>query len=150
MTLHDRDPMDERELPYPERGMLLGVCKNLSVDAGFPIWLTRVLAILAFLWVNIFAIVGYLVLFGLFYSRMPGARMRRHRVFKPARSSRLSRSGMEVHAREPKRRKSTVDGRRASLAQARKAMMACEARMQRMERYVTSDRFRFDQEFRTL
>ena len=146
------DDLDTADLPYPRKGIILGVCRNFADDVGMPAWVTRVLFILVCFWLPIVMIVAYLVVFGLFYTKHPSARRRRQSVFKSRRNIRETRSRMKreaVRRPSPSQDKSVFNCR-AKLNSVRESMHDCETRLRRIEKYVTSDRFRFDEEYRTL
>ena len=145
--------LDDESLPYPSRGILLGVCRNFADDVGMPAWLVRLVFIWVFFATGIFLMIGaYLVMYGVFYTRHPSARSRRQRVLKTRRYARepQSRTKPKASRNADQPRTSSVANCRGKLNSVRESMHDCEARLRRIEKYVTSGRFRFDQEYRSL
>lgn len=146
--------LDAEGLPYPRKGVLLGVCRNFADDVGAPAWLIRVVFVITSFITGmvLIMIIAYLVMYALFYNRHPRARHRRQSVFKSRRNFRETRSRIKTEAvpRSSPPQDRGVFNCRAKLNSVRESMHDCETRLRRIEKYVTSDRFRFDEEYRTL
>ena len=135
MTRHRHYDSDEprRSKLYRNRqdGVIAGVCAGFADYFGFDLVLTRVLvAVGAFLFPTI--ILVYIVLALVVKPRPPRAR-------RDSESDGDDALGRRVRA-EP----------HATLSNVRHRYRELDARMQRLEKYVTSERFRLDREFAGL
>ena len=114
-----------------ERGVFLGVCAGIADFFGFDLTLTRVItAIGAFLFFPT-VVIGYLVLASLLPKRprdLPG----------------------ESDAHSHSLRRSVRASPHSALDNVRYRFRDLESRLQRLEKYLTSTRFKLDQEFETL
>lgn len=129
-----RDSYDDSLTPRrmyrdPKNGIICGVCAGVADYFGFGRTITRVIAALSL----IFFMPGVLLIyFGLCFilPRKPVESERAPRDERFAQSVRFSPQD--------------------TLSNVRYRFRDLEARMRRMERYVTSPRFRLDEEFRDL
>lgn len=112
----------------PDRGPLFGVCAGIADYFGFDTTGTRIVAILSLIF---FMPATLLVYFGL-------------AILLPKRSSLAPDSETEALEREVR---ASPQGTLSSL---RHRFRELDLRMQRMEQYVTSARFRLDREFQDL
>lgn len=123
-----RDPSPTRFYRDDEAGKFGGVCAGLAEYFGFDLTLTRVVTVLAMLFFPTVFLV-YLVLW----------------FVLPAKPRSLYRDesdkdfwrGMRVSPRE-------------TLSEVRHRFRSADAKLQRMERYVTSRNFNLDREFQDL
>lgn len=114
----------------PRRGMIFGVCAGISEYFGFDVTVTRVIVAVAAFFSFFVFVVAYVVL-GLVlpvraYSPEPG-READDRLERQVRSS--------PHD---------------TLASVRYRFRDLDSRLQRLEKYVTSNRYKLDREFRKL
>jgi phage shock protein C len=116
-----------------DRAVLGGVCAGLATYLGFNLKVTRFLCIIAFLCAFPFAVFAYLVAVLV----IPSSSSRRydHEVFEARRKDALRE--------EIRRAKPTVDD-------VRRRYRDLDARLARIEKYVTSSRYKLDEEFRRL
>jgi phage shock protein C len=133
--MHDRDPRKERELRRDrlyrssDNGMIAGVCAGAAEFFGFDVTLTRVLVVVgSFIFPSLVLI--YVIL-AILLKRKPTGH-RRH-------SEHEERLQQKVRS-EP----------HATLSTVRYRFRELDRRLQRMEKYVTSKRFRLDREFEGL
>ncbi len=111
-----------------DKGWLGGVCAGLAESYGQPIWLARIIFLTLFLFSGSLAVLLYLA--GIFLlDRRQGPAVRES-ARKPAFDY-----GTPMSAR---------------LRQLNERMQAVDRRLQSMERYVTSSRYRFNKEFKDL
>ena len=123
-----REPNPARFYRDREAGRLGGVCAGLAEYFGFDLALTRVLTIVAMLFFPTLILV-YLALWWLLPTK-PGKLYRDEQDKEFWRGVRVSPA--------------------ATLSDVRHRFRSNEARLQRMERYVTSRNFRLDREFQDL
>jgi len=112
-----------------EKAMLGGVCAGLADYFGFNLRVTRILAFIAFLMAMPMTLLIYfgtvlLVPTGPDESRQP--------------------------AYDPEFRKAVRSAPAQTLSDVRRRFQSLDGRLARLERYVTSSRFKLDQEFRNL
>jgi phage shock protein C len=116
-----------------DRAILGGVCAGLATYLGFNLKVTRLLCIIAFLCAFPFALIAYLAAVFLV----------------PASSSRIYDESMyeerrkEALREEIRRAKPTVDD-------VRERYRGLDRRLAKIEKYVTSSKYRLDEEFRRL
>ncbi len=113
----------------PEHGKLMGVCAGLADYFGWNLTFVRILAVVALLWFNFFTLVGYLIL-GMVLPVKP-------RQLHPWDTD-------EAYWRSVRR------SPRETFGEVRYRFRRLDARLQRMEGYVTSGRYDLDREFRHL
>jgi phage shock protein C len=112
-----------------EDGLIAGVCAGLADFFGFDLTLTRVLVVIgAFLFPTL--IVVYVIL-AILVKKRPGA---------PRRSTPMDEDLQRQVRAEP----------HATLSTVRHRFRELDLRLQRLEKYVTSKRFRLDREFEGL
>jgi phage shock protein C len=115
--------------PNSEDGLIAGVCAGLADFFGFDLTLTRVLVVIgAFLFPTL--IVVYVIL-AILVKKRPGA---------PRRSTPMDEDLQRQVRAEP----------HATLSTVRHRFRELDLRLQRLEKYVTSKRFRLDREFEGL
>jgi phage shock protein C len=116
-----------------DRAILGGVCAGLATYLGFNLKVTRLLCIIAFLCAFPFALIAYLAAV----------------LLVPASSSRIYDEAMyeerrkEALREEIRRAKPTVDD-------VRERYRSLDRRLAKIEKYVTSSKYRLDEEFRRL
>ena len=116
-----------------DRAILGGVCAGLATYLGFNLKVTRLLCIIAFLCAFPFALIAYLAAV----------------LLVPASSSRIYDEAMyeerrkEALREEIRRARPTVDDVRARYR-------SLDRRLAKIEKYVTSSKYRLDEEFRRL
>jgi len=110
------------------QGWIAGVCAGLAESYGQPVWLVRLIFVTLFLFSGSLAVLLYLAGVVLMERRPDAA------------------------AKIPPRRPAFDYGtpRSARLRQLNERMHALDQRLQSMERYVTSSRYRFHRDFRDL
>ena len=113
----------------PRRGVIFGVCAGLAEYFGFDLTLTRVLVVVGAFFAFPLICVAY-VLLG---------------VFLPTRSG-GSTGSQEMDPVERQVRSSPHD----TLSGVRYRFRDLDTRLQRLEKYVTSNRYRLDREFEQL
>jgi phage shock protein C len=114
----------------PRRGMIFGVCAGLAEYFGFDISITRVVIVIASLFSFPFTCVAYLAL-AFLLPRKP-----------------VSESGVEYTV-DPVQRQVRADPH-DMVSSVRYRFRDLDSRLQRLEKYVTSNRFVLDREFRSL
>jgi phage shock protein C len=113
----------------PRRGMIFGVCAGLAEYFGFDVTITRVIvAVSAFFAFPIICII-YLCL----------------GLLLPVRAY----SGPEPRERDPVERQVRANPH-DTLANVRYRFRDLDVRLQRLEKYVTSNRYKLEREFRNL
>jgi phage shock protein C len=113
----------------PRRGVIFGVCAGLAEYFGFDLTVTRVLVVIAAFFSFPLICIAYVILGLLLPSRSHGA------------------SGHdELDPVERQVRQSPHD----TLSNVRYRFRDLDARLQRLEKYVTSNRYKLDREFREL
>jgi phage shock protein C len=129
---HGEPEMPGRRRLYrdSERGMILGVCAGVADYFGFDLGATRIATALALVFFTPATLLTYFILGFLLPKKPPGAYV--------------------ADAEKAELTKSVRSSPHATLSMVRHRMRELELKMQRMERYVTSDRFRLDREFRDL
>lgn len=110
-----------------DRAVLGGVCAGLAKHFGFNLKVTRILAVVAFFVAMPVTVIGYLAAVFL----IPSTSDPEYLEFEQARR------------REETRPSPTVD-------EVRRRAAELDARLARLEKYVTSSRFELDEEFRRL
>jgi phage shock protein C len=123
-----RDPNPTRFYRDAEAGKFGGVCAGLAEYFGFDLTLTRVLTVLAMLFFPTVFLV-YLVLWFVLPAKP--------RTLYRDESDKDFWRGMRVSPRE-------------TLSEVRHRFRSADAKLQRMERYVTSRNFNLDREFQDL
>ena len=116
-----------------DRAVLGGVCAGLAKHLGFNLKVTRLLAVIAFFCAMPFAIIGYLAAVFLIPSRSS-------RVYEEtgAKESRKDRLQEEILRAKP------------SVNEVRERYKSMDERLAKIEKYVTSSRYKLDEEFRRL
>lgn len=113
----------------PRRGMIFGVCAGIAEYFGFDLNVTRIIVVVGALFAAPFVCVAYILLGLLLPVRAYGDSMR-----PPG------------DPLERQVRSSPHD----TLASVRYRFRDLDARLQRLEKYVTSNRYKLDSEFRKL
>jgi phage shock protein C len=135
MRRHDRDESDgpRRNKLYRNKreGMIAGVCAGFADYFGFDLGMTRVLLVIAAFTFFPMLILVYIVL-ALILKPAPAQ-------FEEPPAEREPGLGRRVRA-EP----------HATLSSVRHRFRDLDGRLQRLEKYVTSERFRLDREFAGL
>lgn len=114
----------------PRRGMVFGVCAGIADYFGFDVTVTRVLFLIAALFSFPLLFVAY-VLFGFLLPRKPDEAADQDPEIDPLRR---------------RVRSSPHD----TLGSVRYRFRELDLRLQRLEKYVTSNRFKLEREFREL
>lgn len=112
-----------------ENGMIAGVCAGIADYFGFDVSLTRIVVLCGALFFSPFVFVAYVAL-AILLEKKPGYSARNHEDPELERQVRA-----EPHA---------------TLNTVRHRFRELDRRMQRLEKYVTSERFRLDREFEGL
>ena len=116
----------------PRRGMVFGVCAGIAEYFGFDVTVTRVVVAVGAFFSFFLFVVAYVVL-GLI---LPV------RAYAPE-----SEPGREARDRLERQVRSSPHD---TLANVRYRFRDLDARLQRLEKYVTSNRYKLDREFRKL
>ena len=115
-----------------EKGMIFGVCAGLADYFGFDVTIVRVLVVLgALFFPGPLVVVGYLVM----------------ALLLPKQSGPM-RTMLDEHEEEVWR--SIRAEPHATLGSLRHRYRELESRLQRLEKYVTSERYQLDREFERL
>jgi phage shock protein C len=109
--------------------MLGGVCAGLADYFGFNLRATRILAVVGFFLNPLLAIVGYLAAV----------------VLVPATSTRPSSPALD-----PGFKRSVRSSPGQAMSDVRRRFQSLDRRLARLEKYVTSGRYKLDREFRDL
>jgi phage shock protein C len=129
-TEHRTDPgLINRLHRNPRRGVIFGVCAGIAEYFGFDLTVTRVLVVIAALFAFPLITIAYLVL----------ALLLPRRASEPGAEYELDPVQRQVRA-DPHDMISSVRYRFRDL----------DSRLQKLEKYVTSNRFALDREFRNL
>ena len=116
-----------------DRAVLGGVCAGLATYLGFNLKVTRLLCVIAFLCVFPVALFAYLAAVFLI----------------PASSSRVyDEARYEMHRKEKLREE--ILRARPTADEIRERYRGLDERLAKIEKYVTSSRYRLDEEFRRL
>ncbi len=129
MSLDDNGQNPRRLYRDTTRGKIFGVCAGIADYFGFQLCATRVLVIIAALFFMPFVVFAYFAL----------------ALLLPAKPD-----GMYKDATEEKFWRSIRTAPSATFSSVRYRFRQLEARVQKMERYVTSPRFNLDREFADL
>ena len=116
-----------------DRAVLGGVCAGLATYLGFNLKVTRLLCVIAFLCAFPFAAIAYLA--AVLVIPSSSSRLYDDEVFEARRKDALRE--------EIRRAKPTV-------SDVRRRYRDLDARLARIEKYVTSSRYKLDEEFRRL
>ena len=116
-----------------DRALLGGVCAGLANYLGFNLKITRLLCVIAFLCVFPVALVAYLAAV----------------LLIPVSSSRVYDDVMYEERRKDALRDEILRAR-PTVSEVRERYRSLEERLARIEKYVTSSRYRLDEEFRRL
>ena len=114
----------------PRRGMIFGVCAGLAEYFGFDVTITRVIVAVG----GVLRVPGHL-----HHLCVPGLAVARARVLGAA--SRAQRDPVERQVRA---------NPHDTLANVRYRFRDLDVRLQRLEKYVTSNRYKLEREFRKL
>ncbi|MDX1562578.1 MAG: envelope stress response membrane protein PspC [Gammaproteobacteria bacterium] len=128
---YDRDrPRRNKLYRNSEDGVIAGVCAGVADYFGFDLTITRVLVVISALFFTVFTVFLYLVL----------------AILLPKRPPELSRSEPDDDELDKRMRAEP----HASLHTIRHRFREIDRRLQNIERYVTSKRFKLDREFEGL
>lgn len=116
-----------------DRAILGGVCAGLATYLGFNLKVTRFLCVIAFLCAFPFAVFAYLVAV----------------LVIPSSSSRIYDDELREERRKEALREEILRAR-PTVRDVRERYREMDARLARIERYVTSSRYKLDEEFRRL
>jgi len=116
-----------------DRAVLGGVCAGLATYLGFNLKVTRFLCVIAFLCAFPFAVVAYLAAV----------------LVIPASSSRIYDDELREERRKEALREEILRAK-PTVRDVRERYREMDARLARIERYVTSSRYELDEEFRRL
>ena len=116
-----------------DRAILGGVCAGLATYLGFNLKVTRFLCFIAFLCAFPFAVFAYLVAV----------------LVIPSSSSRIYDDELREERRKEALREEILRAR-PTVRDVRERYREMDARLARIERYVTSSRYKLDEEFRRL
>ena len=116
-----------------DRAILGGVCAGLATYLGFNLKVTRFLCVIAFLCAFPFAVFAYLVAV----------------LVIPSSSSRIYDDELREERRKEALREEILRAR-PTVRDVRERYREMDARLARIERYVTSSRYELDEEFRRL
>jgi phage shock protein C len=124
-----RGPLMNRMYRNPRRGVLFGVCAGIADYFGFDLTVTRVLIIVGALFAFPIVCIAYILL-ALLLPRRESLEGERDEIDPLQRSVRAEPHSM--------------------LSSVRYQFRELDMRLQRLEKYVTSNRFKLDSEFRQL
>ena len=116
-----------------DRAILGGVCAGLATYLGINLKVTRLLCVIAFLCAFPFAVFAYLVAV----------------LVIPSSSSRIYDDELREERRKEALREEILRAR-PTVRDVRERYREMDARLARIERYVTSSRYTLDEEFRRL
>jgi len=116
-----------------DRAVLGGVCAGLSTYLGFNLKVTRFLCVIAFLCAFPFAAFAYLAAV----------------LFIPSASSRIYDEASHDERRKRALREEILRAK-PTVSDVRERYRDLDARLARIEKYVTSSRYELDEEFRRL
>ena len=116
-----------------DRAILGGVCAGLATYLGFNLKVTRFLCVIAFLCAFPFAVFAYLVAV----------------LVIPSSSSRIYDDELREERRKEALREEILRAK-PTVRDVRERYREMDARLARIERYVTSSRYKLDEEFRRL
>ena len=116
-----------------DRAVLGGVCAGLATYLGFNLKVTRFLCIIAFLCAFPFAVVAYLAAV----------------LVIPSSSSRIYDDELREERRKEALREEILRAK-PTVRDVRERYREMDERLARIERYVTSSRYKLDEEFRRL
>jgi phage shock protein C len=132
MSDEARDPgLINKLYRNPRRGMIFGVCAGIAEYFGFDVTVTRVLVVIGMFFAFPVICGAYLIL----------------GLLLPVRAH--TGSGEERERSSPLERQ-VRSSPHDTLANIRYRFRDLDARLQRLEKYVTSNRYKLDREFRSL
>ena len=114
-----------------DKGLICGVCAGVADYFGFDLTVTRVLTALSLLFFPLLTLIAYFVLALLLPKRPRGL-------------------GGPTDREADALQRQVRSAPHATLDSARHRFREMEARLQRMEKYLTSSRFKLDREFEAL
>jgi phage shock protein C len=116
-----------------DRAVVGGVCAGLATYLGFNLKITRLLCVIAFLCAFPFALIAYLAAV----------------LLIPASSSRIYDEAM-YEARRKEALREEILRARPTVDDVRERYRNLDRRLAKIEKYVTSSKYRLDEEFRRL
>jgi phage shock protein C len=116
-----------------DRAVVGGVCAGLATYLGFNLKITRLLCVIAFLCAFPFALIAYLAAV----------------LLIPASSSRIYDEAM-YEARRNEALREEILRARPTVDDVRERYRNLDRRLAKIEKYVTSSKYRLDEEFRRL
>jgi len=120
---------DRRFYRSADRAVLGGVCAGLADYFGFNLKVTRILAVIAFLWAMPLAVIAYLGVVFLVPAKSLGDA-------KPAVDAEFSQALRSSPGQ--------------TMTDLRSRFQSLDRRLARLEKYVTSSRYQLDREFKDL
>ena len=123
-----------------DRALIGGVCAGIARHFGFNLCVTRLLFVIAFFATMPFALIAYIAVVLL----VPAESWRDDVVVERV----VRRRRRRMSRRE--RREAAAEERREADEEIRQRARSLEERLARIERHVTSPRYRLDEEFRNL
>lgn len=123
------ETFDRRFVRSSDRGILGGVCAGLAEYFGFNLKVTRLLAFIGFLMNPPLAALAYIAVV----------------LLVPAR-----RTTPADERLDPRFRRSLRSSPGRTMSDVRRRFQSLDRRLARLEKYVTSSRYRLDREFREL
>lgn len=117
-----------------ERGKIAGVCAGIAEYFGFNLCVTRLLAVVALIAAGPIVLVLYLAV----------------TLLVPARPRAVAAAEPAAAPRDEEFRRALRAAPQATIGDVKRRFQRLDARLARLERYVTSPRFDLEQEFRKL
>ena len=126
-----------------DRAMLGGVCAGIARHFGFNLCVTRFLCLIAFFCAFPFFVIAYIATVLLVPAESRYDDVIVERVVRRRRPKRRRMSRRE-------RREAAEEARRQAAEEVNERAKSLEERLARIEKHVTSPRYRLDEEFRNL
>lgn len=145
-------PRRERRRLYkdPDRGKICGVCAGLADYLGLEVWVVRIIAVSLLIFVNGAVLIAYIVM-SLVLDPKPG-----HVSNRGCFGSEKRRSNSHQNDESRPYRTTVKDVWKSGTSpkdlftQVEDKFSVIEKKLQKMESYVTSNKFNLDQEFKKM
>ncbi len=133
-----------------KRGKIAGVCAGLAAYLGIQIWLTRILAVTALLFMPQIIFFAYLIAAFVLPTRAQMERSREEQLDEDTEAdlqrAKQARFDSELDAGD----ELSLNAKRRTVRQFRDRFSRLDKRLQKLESYITSSQFELNREFRKI
>lgn len=134
-----------------KRGKIAGVCAGLAAYLGIQIWLTRILAITALLFMPQIVFFAYLIAAFVLPTKAQLERSREEQLDEDAEAdlqrAKQARFDSKLNGGDDE---ISLNAKRRTVRQFRDRFNRLDKRMQKLESYITSSQFELNREFRKI